>query len=152
MLGPDGTAFVITPNAPADFENPFHVYLFEPDHLVSMLSLFFDDVECLGLEGDEMLQADFAARRASGERILRLDVLRLRHRLPRRAYVWSYEHALPVVYRMLGSKKSGVGSGIDASHLYITQKILTTTPVLFAIARRPKARVNHLAVGTTNTS
>ncbi len=28
-----------------------------------MLSLFFDDVECLGLEGDEVLQADFAARR-----------------------------------------------------------------------------------------
>ena len=63
---PDGTAFVITPNAPADFENPFHVYLFEPAHLVSMLALFFEDVECLGLEGDDVLQADFAARR--GER------------------------------------------------------------------------------------
>ena len=36
VLRPDGTAFVITPNAPADFENPFHVYLFEPEHLVSL--------------------------------------------------------------------------------------------------------------------
>jgi SAM-dependent methyltransferase len=151
VLRPDGTAFVITPNAPADFENPFHVYLFEPEQLASMLSLFFDDVECLGLEGDEVLQADFAARRASGERILRLDVLGLRHRLPRRAYVWSYEHALPFVYRMLGSKRSGVGSGIDASHLYITNRILATTPVLFAIARRPKKRVDHRG-GTTNTA
>src|SRR5205085_1993962 len=95
-----------------DFENPFHVYLFEPEQLASMLSLFFDDVECLGIEGDEVLQADFAARRASGERILRLDVLGLRRRLPRRAYVWSYEHALPVVYRMLGSKRSGVGTDL----------------------------------------
>jgi ubiquinone/menaquinone biosynthesis C-methylase UbiE len=144
VLRADGAAFVITPNAPADFENPFHVYLFEPEHLVSMLSLFFDDVECLGLEGDEVLQADFAARRASGERILRLDALGLRHRMPRSAYVWTYEHALPFVYRMLGSKRSGVGSGIDASHLYVSNRILPTTPVLFAIARRPRARVGEL--------
>ena len=33
----DGTTFVITPNRPADFENPFHVYLFEADELASML-------------------------------------------------------------------------------------------------------------------
>ena len=140
-LADDGTAYVITPNAPADFENPFHLYLFGADQLVSMLQLFFEDVECLGLEGDDVLQADFAARRASGERILKLDVLKLRHRVPRRAYVWSYERALPVVYRLLGSEKSGVGSGIDASHLYITDKITETTPVLFATARRPRRPV-----------
>jgi ubiquinone/menaquinone biosynthesis C-methylase UbiE len=139
VLRADGTAFVITPNAPADFENPFHVYLFEREHLVSMLSLLFDDVECLGLEGDAVLQRDFAARRASGERILRLDVLGLRHRLPRRAYVWAYERALPVAYRMLGSARSGVGSGIDESHLFVTDHITATTPVLFAIARNPRS-------------
>jgi SAM-dependent methyltransferase len=137
-LRPDGTAFVITPNAPADFENPFHVYLFEPAHLVSMLSLFFEDVKCLGLEGDDVLRADFAARRAGGERILRLDRFGLRHRLPRRAYVWAYERALPFVYRVLGAKRSGVGSGIDESHFFVTDDITPSTPVLFAIARRPR--------------
>jgi SAM-dependent methyltransferase len=138
VLRDGGTAYVITPNAPADFENPFHVYLFEPAHLVSMLGLFFEDVECLGLEGDDVLQEDFASRRASGERILRLDPLGLRHRIPRRAYVWSYERALPVVYRALGSETSGVGSGIDDSHLFVTERVQPTTPVLFAIARRPR--------------
>ena len=58
---------------------------------------------CLGLEGDDALKADFAARRASGERLLRLDVLRLRHRMPRSWYVWSYEHMLPAVYRVLST-------------------------------------------------
>ena len=100
----DGTTFVITPNRPADFENPFHVYLFEAAELASMLRLFFDDVEIWGLEGDEELKADFAARRKSGERILKLDVLNLRQRMPRSWYVWSYEHALPVVYKVLGSE------------------------------------------------
>jgi SAM-dependent methyltransferase len=142
VLAPDGTAFVITPNAPADFENPFHVYLFERQHLVSMLSLFFEDVECVGLEGDEALQGDFAARRASGQRLLRLDVFGLRRRLPRRTYVWGYTRALPLVYRMLGPERSGVGSGLDASHFFVTREITPTTPVLFAVARRPRRPIN----------
>lgn len=140
VLKDDGTAFVITPNAPADFENPFHVYLFEPEHLVSMLNLFFDDVTCLGLEGDDELAADFAARRASGERLLKLDVLRLRHRMPRSMYVWSYERLLPIVYRVLGSERTGVGSGITQDNFFVTDRITETTPGLFAIARRPRLR------------
>ena len=141
VLRPSGTAFVITPNAPADFENPFHVYLFEPPHLVSLLSLFFEDVTCIGLEGDDVLREDFAARRTSGEKILKLDALDLRHKLPRRAYVWAYTRALPVAYRMLGDDKSGVGSGIDASHFFVTEHITPQTPVLFAIAQRPRPPV-----------
>ncbi len=138
VLADDGTAFVITPNAPADFENPFHVYLFDPAQLTSMLRLFFDEVEMIGLEGDDVLHADFAGRRESGEKLLKLDPFRLRQRVPRKAYVWAYENALPRVYRVLGSGKSGVGSGIDDSHFFVTDDITPRTPVLFAIARRPR--------------
>jgi SAM-dependent methyltransferase len=141
VLKPGGRAYVITPNAPADFENPFHVYLFEPEHLGSMLRLFFSDVTVLGLEGDDALHADFAARRASGERLLRLDALKLRHRMPRRLYVWAYEHLLPIVYRLLGKQSTGIGSGLDASHLFVTERIDAGTPVLFAIAGAPRPRV-----------
>ncbi|HEY4398425.1 MAG TPA: class I SAM-dependent methyltransferase [Acidimicrobiia bacterium] len=138
VLSDAGTAFVITPNRPADFENPFHVYLFEERELSSLLRLFFHDVEVRGLEGSDELRADFAARRARGEKILKLDILRLRHRMPRRWYVWSYERALPVVYRALGSRGSGIGSGLDQSHFFMTDEITETTPGLFAIARRPR--------------
>jgi ubiquinone/menaquinone biosynthesis C-methylase UbiE len=138
VLQADGTAFVITPNAPADFENPFHVYLFERAHLVSLLSLFFEDVTCVGLEGDAALHTDFDARRASGERLLRLDVLGLRRRMPRRAYVWSYERLLPVVYRMLGNDRTGVGSGIREEDFFTSEHVDDRTPGLFAIARRPR--------------
>jgi len=143
MLRADGTAFVITPNAPADFENPFHVYLFEPQHLVSLLGLFFDEVTCFGIEGDDVLKADFAARRASGERLLRIDPLNLRRRLPHRAYVWAYEHILPLTYRFLGRSSSGIGSGIDASHFFIRDDVRADTPVLFAVARRPRTPVTQ---------
>ncbi len=138
VLADDGTAYVITPNAPADFENPFHVYLFDPPQLTSMLRLFFHDVELIGLEGDDVLHADFAGRRASGEKILKLDPLKLRQRVPRSAYVWMYENALPRIYKFLGSGKSGVGSGIDDSHFFVTSDITPRTPVLFAIAHGPR--------------
>jgi SAM-dependent methyltransferase len=134
----DGTAFVITPNRPADFENPFHVYLFEADELASMLRLFFEDVQMIGLEGDDVLKADFAARRTSGEKLLKLDALNLRKRIPRSTYVWTYEHVLPLVYKALGTENNGIGSGIDDSHFFATTDITPETPVLFAVARRPR--------------
>jgi SAM-dependent methyltransferase len=134
----DGTALVITPNRPADFENPFHVALFEADELHSLLALFFHDVTVHGLEGSPELHADFAQRRASGERLLKLDPLDLRHKVPHRWYVWSYERVLPVVYRMLGSERTGIGSGLDESHFFLSDQITPTTPGLFAVARRPR--------------
>jgi hypothetical protein len=141
VLRPDGTALVITPNAPADFENPFHVYLFDQVQLISTLGLFFEEVTCLGLDGDDALKADFAARRASGERLLKLDFLNLRHRIPYKTYVWAYEHVLPLVYRLLGSSTTGIGSGITEDNFFVSEHITDRTPGLFAIARRPRARV-----------
>jgi ubiquinone/menaquinone biosynthesis C-methylase UbiE len=141
VVRPDGTAFVITPNAPADFENPFHVYPFEAHQLVSLLSLFFEDVVCLGLDGDDAQKADFAARRVTGDRILKLDVLKLRHRMPRRLYVWSYERILPLVYKVLGNEKAGIGSGITEDNFFTADHIGARTPGLFAIASRPRAKV-----------
>lgn len=134
----DGTALVITPNRPADFENPFHVALFEADELESLLALFFHDVVVHGLEGSPELHDDFAQRRASGERLLKLDPFDLRHKVPHSWYVWSYERVLPVVYRMLGSDRTGIGSGLDESHFFMTDHITPTTPGLFAVARRPR--------------
>jgi SAM-dependent methyltransferase len=140
VLAPGGTAFILTPNAPADFENPFHIYLFEQAQLQSLCALFFDDVEVHGLDGSPELQADFAARRAGGERLLRLDVLHLRRRLPRSWYVGAYTRLLPRVYRLLGAD-AGVGSGLDESHLSLTDDVTPATPVLFAVCRGPRAPV-----------
>ena len=134
----DGTVFVVTPNRPADFENPFHVYLFERDELESLLRLFFDRVQVQGLEGSPELHDDFERRRASGEKLLRLDPLKLRQRVPRSWYVYGYTHVLPVVYQMLGSSKTGIGSGIDASHFFLSDTIAPTTPGLFAVASAPR--------------
>ena len=139
VLGRQGTAFFITPNAPADFENPYHVSLFEPQALASLLGRFFDEVEVLGLDGDAVVKADFARRRRLANRVLRLDRWGLRHRLPRPAYVGLHAVARRTLYPLL-ALRSDAGPAISADRFAISPTIDTETLVLFAVARRPRTR------------
>jgi SAM-dependent methyltransferase len=135
VLRPGGTAFIVTPNKPADFENPFHISLFEPHDLERLLKAHFDEVTLLGLDGTEPVKEDFAKRRRTGNHILAIDFLDLRHRIPRRWYIAGYSWSLRVVYRVLAKRFAGGTTGITAEDFRITEHIDPTTLVLFAIAR-----------------
>jgi SAM-dependent methyltransferase len=137
-LKPGGAAFFITPNAPADFENPYHVHLFEPDDLRAMLGRHFDHVEVLGLDGDEEVKADFERRRRTARRLLALDVLDLRHKLPRSWFVALHAGARRAAYRVMGERWSGGATGIGAERFHVTTGIDPSTLVLFAVARSPR--------------
>ncbi len=54
--------------------------------------------------------------------------------MPRGAYVWTYERVLPIVYRLLGSDRTGIGSGLSEADFFATEHIDERTPGLFAIA------------------
>lgn len=139
VLHRDGTAFFITPNAPADFENPYHVSLFEPQDLARLLARYFDEVEVLGLDGDPVVKSDFERRRVLARRLLKLDPLGLRHRLPRQWYVGLHAAARRVLYPVLALRK-GSGPTITADRFSIGATIDESTLVLFAVARRPRVR------------
>jgi SAM-dependent methyltransferase len=138
VLAPGGSAFFITPNAPADFENPYHVHLFEPDALDAMLGRHFHDVEILGLDGNDEVKADFERRRRTANRLLALDVLDLRHRLPHSWFVALHATARRVAYGVMGSRWSGGATGIADDAFSITTTIDPSTLVLFAVARTPR--------------
>jgi SAM-dependent methyltransferase len=138
VLKPEGTAFVLTPNAPADFENPFHLRLYLRDELRDVLARHFDQIWVGGLQGDEAVKADFARRRARAARLLRLDVFDLRHRLPRSWYVGAYTRALPLAYRLMARHDTGGESGISAADFFVSDDVDESTPVLFATAGRPR--------------
>lgn len=138
VLAPGGTAFFITPNEPADFENPYHVYLFVPETLRSMLADHFDDVEIVGLDGSEAVKADFEARRKMANRLLKLDVFNLRHRLPRSWFIALHAGARRVAYRVMGKRWSAGATGITDAEFTTTPEIDETTLVLLAVARSPK--------------
>lgn len=135
----EGTAFFLTPNEPADFENPYHIHLFTAASLRSMLEDHFAEVEVLGLFGNEVVLADFAKRRAMAERMLKLDPFGLRHRLPRRAFVWLHATGRRVAYRFTNTDQTGGASGITDADLFTgpEDQITDSTLVLFAVCRKP---------------
>lgn len=151
VLGPGGTAFVLTPNAPADFENPFHLRLFGPEDLAAFLKSWFTDVTVVGIDASARVKEDFASRRAKAARLLRLDVFDLRHRMPRAWYVGLYTRLLPIAYRLLergggaggrGGDRDDRGPGhddrISVDDWFETEEVGDTTPVLFAICTGPR--------------
>ena len=138
VLKDDGTVFFLTPNAPADFENPFHIHLFEPPELRDMLSRHFHDVTIQGLDAVPHVKADFTARRVKAEKVLRLDFLDLRHKMPRSWYIGFYTRALPVAYKLIARGDSGGVTGITADDFFVTDDLDRTTMVLFATASRPR--------------
>jgi hypothetical protein len=134
----EGSVCVLTPNKPADFENPFHLHLFERDELRAMLDRHFEDVWLGGVDAAPHVKADFAARRARAAKLLRLDVFDLRHRIPHRWYVWAYTRLLPLAYSLVAKDDAGGTTGITADDWFVTEDLDDTTLVLFAVARRPR--------------
>lgn len=138
VLADEGTAFFVTPNEPADFENPFHIRLFRPGDLGALLGRCFNEVEVLGIDATARVKSDFERRRRRARRVLALDVLDLRHRLPRSWYVALYTRVLPLAYRLIARGDAGGASGITADDFFVTDEIDDTTLVLLAVARRPR--------------
>ncbi len=138
VIADDGAVFVLTPNEPADFENPFHLHLFDRHELRAMLERHFDEVWLGGVDAAPHVKADFAARRAKAAKLLRLDVLDVRHRMPHSWYVWAYTHLLPLAYKLVARDDSGGSTGITADDWFVSEDPDDTTLVLFAVARRPR--------------
>jgi SAM-dependent methyltransferase len=138
LSGSEGTAFVITPNAPADFENPFHLHLFTATELMEALQRSFHEVTLYGIDAVAHVKADFAARRAKANKVLALDVFDLRHKIPHRWYVAAYTRLLPIAYRLMASGDVGGSSGITVEDWFVTDDVDDETLVLLAVAHRPR--------------
>ena len=138
VLADDGTVFFLTPNAPADFENPFHIHLFEPPELRKLLEGHFHEVTIQGMDAVPHVKADFTARRVKANKVLKLDFLDLRHRIPRSWYIGIYTRVLPVAYKVIARGDSGGMTGITADDFFVTDELDPTTMVLFATASRPR--------------
>jgi SAM-dependent methyltransferase len=83
-LRPEGLALLSTPNlAMSDGVNPYHLREFRADELTDCLRQGFAEVELFGVGASPAVRAQLTARSARIRRILRLDVLHLRERLPR---------------------------------------------------------------------
>ena len=148
----DGVVCVLTPNKPADFENPFHLHLFDRHELRAMLERHFGDVWLGGVDAAEHVKADFAARRIKAAKLLKLDVLDLRHRMPHAWYVWAYTRLLPLAYKLVARDDAGGATGISANDWFVTDHLDDTTLVLFAVVRKPLRVDEGGATGATGAT
>ncbi len=110
VLRPGGRLVVLTPNAPADFENPFHVHLFSLDTFGELLSRYFEAPVITGLTGTSETMRTFEQRRRAGRRLLALDPLGLRHHLPTRALTGLHSIGRRVVYPLLQSADESISA------------------------------------------
>jgi SAM-dependent methyltransferase len=84
LLAPGGSALLSTPNRQlSDGVNPYHVREYLSAELRDLLAGHFAHVELLGIGTSAPVRAALAARSRQIRRVMRLDPLRLRERLPR---------------------------------------------------------------------
>ncbi|GCC52125.1 class I SAM-dependent methyltransferase [Chryseotalea sanaruensis] len=83
VLKPGGVALVTTPNRKMSLtRNPWHVREYLADELKMLAKKYFTNVEMKGITGNEKVMTYYQENKKSVERITRLDVLNLQHRLP----------------------------------------------------------------------
>jgi SAM-dependent methyltransferase len=91
LLRPDGVALITTPNRlTSDGVNPYHVHEYVSDELAACLAAGFESVEMRGVNTSERVREVLAARSRRIRRIMRLDPLGLRNRLPRGLIEWLF--------------------------------------------------------------
>ena len=92
VLRPGGRVILTTPNAPMSLtRNPWHVREYRVNELSNLLGSFFEQVEMLGVVGNEAVKAYYERNRASVARLTRWDIFDLQHRLPRQLLQWPYD-------------------------------------------------------------
>ena len=108
LLRPEGLAILTTPNLlTSDRENPYHVHEYTGDELAGVLGQHFDAVEMRGVGMSEPASRYHQARLERIRRIVRIDPLRLRHRLPQGLVEWLFAQFALVVRRGI-SKDEGL--------------------------------------------
>lgn len=83
ILKPGGKAYLTTPNIKLTLtRNPWHIREYTADELGRLSAAIFDEVEMLGIAGNEKVMQYYEQNKASVEKITRWDILKLQHRLP----------------------------------------------------------------------
>jgi SAM-dependent methyltransferase len=100
LLCPQGLALVTTPNAKtSDGVNPYHVHEYTADELAACLGERFGDVEMRGIQPTAPVRRALEERSRRIRRIVKLDPLGLRDRLPRPLVEWLFARFALLVRR-----------------------------------------------------
>ena len=140
VLRPGGVAIFVTPNRltfgrPDEIIDPYHHVEYDPGQLRVLVAGKFSEVEVRGLFGSPRMEQFLAREKRRMERLLRLDVLGIRKRLPRRTLQWLYDTALTRARRTADP----VATSIGVEDFELRDTGLETCLDVVAIGRKPAA-------------
>lgn len=138
VLEPDGVAVFVTPNRltlgrPDEIIDPYHYIEFDHAELGRLCERSFERVEVRGLFGSPRYMEIFDQERATLDRLLGRDPLRLRRLVPMRAKQWLYDAML---HRHRGDEDPRAGS-ITADDFHLGDSNLEAALDVCAICRTP---------------
>jgi len=106
-LAPGATAILTTPNLlTSDGVNPYHIHEYTAEELERVLLTRFAEVEMHGIGASEPVRRTLEGRSRRIRRIMRLDPLRLRDRLPR-----ALVERLFALFAILVRRQTGASAG-----------------------------------------
>lgn len=137
VLAPGGVAVFVTPNRltfglPGEIVDPYHYVEFVPDELGALCETSFGAVSLFGIFGSERYLACVEAERDRLRRLLRLDPLRVRRRLPRSLRKAIYDWGLRRGRRDPGPAAASIG----LEDFRLADGPLSETLDLVAVCRR----------------
>jgi SAM-dependent methyltransferase len=131
-----GQLILTTPNRLTSFsENPYHVREYSAEELAGVLAPYFSQVEIHGVAGNAKVAAYEAARKRQVERLLRLDPLRLRERLPAPVVRWAFARLAVLVRVLVASRDRQPGRDITPED-FVEQTTVDGALDLLALCRR----------------
>ena len=114
LLAPGGTALITTPNVlTSDGVNPYHLHEYEADELRGVLARHFEAVDMQGVRAGPRVADYFEGRLRRIRRIMRLDPLGLRDRLPRGLVEWLFARFALLVRRGIAQDEGLPEAGIE---------------------------------------
>ena len=140
LLKPEGTAIFVTPNRltfgrPDEIIDPFHHIEFDQHQLKTLCRAGFDEVEIQGIFGSDRYMEIFDEERATLDRLLRLDPLKVRKLLTMKMKQRLYDSLL-ARFRKDEDPRAG---DITPDDFYLSGENLDSALDLIAVCRGKKA-------------
>ncbi len=137
ILKPGGKAYLTTPNIKLTLtRNPWHVREYTAAELGCLAGAIFDEIEMLGVAGNERVMKYYQQNKASVERITRFDVLKLQHRLPSSLLKVPYEVMNRLNRNRLMSRDNQLVHALGHEDYLISQEPDTSLDLLLVASRK----------------
>lgn len=136
VLKPGGVFICTTPNAKMSLaRNPFHVHEYTFDEILKEFKKTFKNVELMGLQGNETVNAYYRENAKWVRKILKWDIFSIHKILPSSWVAWPYNFLTTLMRRDLMEKVDAT-THIKTSDFFIQKDNLDKTWDIFVVARK----------------